>query len=285
MQVGFNKYRGQKLKEISNEIYLSDTGRYFITFDDTLESSKSQLNTILDIVKPNSILTLDERINKGIVKSTSKDVHLYEPLNMILVDLSIQEIEILTKNFNNFKISPEKVITYHKPILSKSQKENNWGIELVLKSNPKEKKKELTGKGVKVAIIDTGLDTSHLDFSKRPNIVKKSFVGNSSEDKNGHGTFCTGIACGYKTNNGSGIRYGIAYNSTIYAIKALNNRGEGKQGKVIEAIMWAADKGCKVISLSLGTRNTITEIEKKNIVNHIMLSLKKQLNMLLRKEQ
>src|SRR5699024_8923360 len=66
-----------------------------------------------------------------------------------------------------------------------------------------------SGKGVKVAILDTGFDLSHPDFKER-DIKSKSFVKDEEvDDQNGHGTHCTGISTGNK-NKETGRRYGVA---------------------------------------------------------------------------
>src|SRR5882762_5280072 len=57
-------------------------------------------------------------------------------------------------------------------------------------------KSKFTGKGIKVAVLDTGLDLTHPDFKGR-SITTKSFVdGEAVQDGDGHGTHCTGTSCG-----------------------------------------------------------------------------------------
>src|SRR5262245_56297768 len=84
----------------------------------------------------------------------------------------------------------------------------NWSLELLGVPH----RSPLTGAGVKVAVLDTGLDLGHPDFAGRfaagPN--KRSFVpGGSVQDGNGHGTHCAGIVGG-PAQAASGIRYGVA---------------------------------------------------------------------------
>src|SRR5690606_18051453 len=76
--------------------------------------------------------------------------------------------------------------------------------------------------------------------------------GETIQDMHGHGTHCTGIACGLEDPDG--IRYGVASGAHIFAGKVLNNQGSGAQAWVLDGITWADDKGCKVLSLSLGSR-------------------------------
>jgi subtilisin family serine protease len=108
---------------------------------------------------------------------------------------------------------------------------------------------QYSGRGVKVAVLDTGMDMHHPDFAGRK-INTRSFVpGEEVQDRNGHGTHCVGICCGNTDN--ANRRYGIAYNSEIFAGKVLNNTGLGTLQYVIDGIQWATDSGCKVICMPL----------------------------------
>jgi subtilisin len=126
--------------------------------------------------------------------------------------------------------------------------ESTWGLKATKVMNS-----QLTGKDVKVAVLDTGMDLLHPDFAGR-SIVSQSFVpGEEVQDENSHGTHCIGTACGFKDLNGR--RYGVAYESTIYAGKVLSNEGSGEGGWILAGMEWAIVSGCQVISMSLG--NTV----------------------------
>jgi subtilisin family serine protease len=108
-----------------------------------------------------------------------------------------------------------------------------------------------SGAGIKVAILDTGMDLGHPDFAGRP-ITSQTFVGQPVQDLAGHGTHCIGTACGTKSPSGSTPRYGIGYHSLIHAGKVLNNSGSGTQAGVLAGMNWAIANRCQVISMSLG---------------------------------
>lgn len=110
-----------------------------------------------------------------------------------------------------------------------------------------------SGKGIKVAILDTGLDLGHPDFAGR-SVVSSTFVGQPVQDLNGHGTHCTGTACGPKAPAGSTPRYGIAYDSRIHIGKVLSNSGSGTTATVLAGMNWAISQRCEVISMSLGAQ-------------------------------
>ncbi|WP_375585778.1 S8 family serine peptidase [Cyclobacterium xiamenense] len=108
-----------------------------------------------------------------------------------------------------------------------------------------------TGKGVKLAVLDTGMYQAHPDFAGR-NVVSKSFIpGEPVEDTNGHGTHCAGIAVGGR-RGGTGARYGAASEADLYVAKVLSNEGVGSDSGILAGMEWAVNEGCKVISMSLG---------------------------------
>lgn len=109
-----------------------------------------------------------------------------------------------------------------------------------------------SGRGIKVAILDTGFDFGHPNFLGRP-IVHRSFIpGESSQDVHGHGTHCTGTACGPRAPAGAIPRFGIAHEAMIHIGKVLSNSGGGTTGGILNGMNWAIANRCEVISMSLG---------------------------------
>jgi subtilisin family serine protease len=132
---------------------------------------------------------------------------------------------------------------------------------------------------VVVAIIDTGIDQTHIDL-RSTNFVQgydfiselNLFPGRNSDD-NGHGTLVAGIIAATQ-NNSEGIT-GAAPGVTLMPLKALNSRGSGRSLQVSEAIVWAADRGASIINMSLGglgfahdttLANAITYAYRKNVL-------------------
>ena len=111
-----------------------------------------------------------------------------------------------------------------------------------------------SGAGIKVAVLDTGLDLRHPDFAGRP-IVSAQFVGQRVQDLHSHGTHCTGSACGPKAPAGTTPRYGTAFRSSIFIGKVLSNSGSSVSGSVLNGMNWAIANRCAVISMSLGSRS------------------------------
>src|SRR5207249_2943475 len=84
--------------------------------------------------------------------------------------------------------------------------QSTWGLKATRVVNSPR-----TGQGIKVAVLDTGLDLTHPDFKGRT-ITSQSFVpGQAVQDGHGHGTHCIGTSCGRKDLNGR--RYGIGGNA------------------------------------------------------------------------
>lgn len=126
-----------------------------------------------------------------------------------------------------------------------------WGLEAVLVPLS-----QLTGAGIKVAVLDTGFDDTHPDFRGRL-ITKKLFASrSSSDDVDGHGTHCVGTACGPQ-RPANVPRYGIAHEAHIFAGKVLGDDGFGTDRSVIAGMDWAVEQGCHIISMSLGAATAV----------------------------
>jgi subtilisin family serine protease len=128
-----------------------------------------------------------------------------------------------------------------------SEAANTWGLQVTrVVDSP------YSGLGVRVAVLDTGLDLTHPDFAGRT-LQSQSFIpGETAQDQNGHGTHCIGTACGPR-NPAILPRYGVAYNSEIFVGKVLSNRGRGSDSGILAGIEWALNQGCQIISMSLGS--------------------------------
>lgn len=129
----------------------------------------------------------------------------------------------------------------------------SWGLQAVGAANS-----TANGQGIRVAVLDTGLDLSHSDFTGRvatPAAV--SFVqGEQVQDGNGHGTHCAGTACGPRTPGQGRPGYGIASNAELFVGKVLSNRGSGADGGLLSGISWAMSNNCPIVSMSLGAATT-----------------------------
>ena len=125
-----------------------------------------------------------------------------------------------------------------------------WGLQVTKAATSR-----FSGRGMRVAVLDTGLDLGHPDFTGR-NIGSRSFIPNQTvQDGNGHGTHCIGTACGPRSpfrTPGRPPSYGCAPHCDIFAGKVLSNQGSGATAGIIAGMQWAIANGCQVISMSLG---------------------------------
>jgi subtilisin len=110
-----------------------------------------------------------------------------------------------------------------------------------------------SGAGIKVAVLDTGMDLGHPDFSGRM-IVGQTFVGQPVQDLHSHGTHNIGTACGPQAPAGTTPRYGIGYKALIFAGKVLSNSGASVGGSVLAGMNWAIANRCAVIFTPLGSQ-------------------------------
>ena len=132
---------------------------------------------------------------------------------------------------------------------------NRIGADLVHEQNK--------GQGVKIAVLDTGIDLNHPDLKVAGNI---SFVSGTTDgdDDNGHGTMVAGIIAAQ--DNGKGI-IGIAPEAEIYAVKVLDNQGEGQLDNVVAGIKWAIVNKMDIINISFGTLSDLSNTEKEVLQN------------------
>ncbi|MEU6661135.1 S8 family serine peptidase [Streptomyces sp. NPDC046821] len=118
---------------------------------------------------------------------------------------------------------------------------------------PKAWEAGLTGKGVKVAILDTGYDGTHPDLASRVTESKSFIAGQEVADRNGHGTHVTSTVGGSGAAS-DGKEKGVAPGATLAVGKVLSDQGFGSESEIIAGMEWAAkDIHAKVVSMSLGS--------------------------------
>lgn len=122
-----------------------------------------------------------------------------------------------------------------------------------------------TGSGIKVAVLDTGVQANHPDLVGKV-ILQKDFAYNDSvaDDVVGHGTHTSGTIAAV-TNNATGVA-SLAYNAQLIEGKVLDDTGSGSLTNIANGITWAADNGAKVINMSLGGASGSTTLQ--NAVNY-----------------
>jgi subtilisin family serine protease len=121
-----------------------------------------------------------------------------------------------------------------------------WGVKAVgAATSP------FSGKGVTVAVLDTGIDENHPAFSG-VEIIGRNFTAGTSEDisdTNSHGTHCAGTIFGRSLN---GTRIGVAAGVARVVIGKVLGPGGGSTATLFTAINWAIENKAQIISMSLG---------------------------------
>ncbi|MFF4054488.1 S8 family serine peptidase [Streptomyces sp. NPDC001668] len=107
------------------------------------------------------------------------------------------------------------------------------------------------GTGTKVAVLDTGVDTTHADLAHQV-IEEQDFSGSSGpSDKFGHGTHVASIVAGTGARS-DGKYKGVAPGAKLLNGKVLDDTGFGSDSGIIAGMEWAVARGADVVNLSLG---------------------------------
>jgi serine protease len=119
-----------------------------------------------------------------------------------------------------------------------------------------------TGQGALIAELDTGIAYEDFDiYRQAPDLSSTHFLpgydfinkdGHANDDE-GHGTHVAGTLA-QSTNNGVGVA-GVAFNATLMPVKVLDSQGQGSYDVIAQGIIYAADRGARIISMSLSGRD------------------------------
>lgn len=184
--------------------------------------------------------------------------YTYHLVPAIAAELPKAAIEGLIKN-------PK--VTYIEPDLDvfaiDVELDNSWGVKRIGAGIVHDDGNK--GTGIKVAIIDTGIDYNHPDLDANY-VGGYDFVNNDSDpmDDNGHGTHCAGIIAA--EDNDTGV-VGVAPEAKLYAVKVLNQYGKGSYSDVVAALEWSVDNGMQVTSNSYGSAGNPGETVKQAFDN------------------
>jgi subtilisin len=175
--------------------------------------------------------------------------HEYNLISAIACSLPAQAVNALQKNPHIAFVEEDFEVT----ALEYGYPTEDWGITQIGAKSVHATNK---GTGIKVGVIDTGINKLHEDLSMKIG-GGWDFVNNDNDpmDDNGHGTHCAGIiAAAINTYNGVPVAVvGVAPEASIYAYKVLNSRGSGTISNIILGIQRAVTDQVDVISMSLGS--------------------------------
>lgn len=185
------------------------------------------------------LIMFDEQIDEDLILSANGRVLEELPsISSIVAYVPYNQITILKDNPKVKHLEEDKIISVSSHWL-------DWGTEKI--EAPKAWTQNLTGKGVRVAVVDTGV-AEHTDLTVKKGVSFVSYT-NSYKDDNGHGTHVAGVIAAGR--NPQGLK-GVAPDVELYAIKVLDQDGNGYHSDVIKGIEWAIKEEIDIINLSVG---------------------------------
>ncbi|QKV96523.1 S8 family serine peptidase [Streptomyces sp. NA02950] len=175
-----------------------------------------------------------------------------EPERMVYASVITEPQRTLTGFFPTYRSDEDEVNRHTRAELAASlgpawdEQNTTWGLQAI-----RANWSTLTGSAVKVAVLDTGVDTDHQDLTGCLEATASFVPGETVEDGNGHGTHCIGTVAG-PVKPEHAPRYGVAGEARMLAGKVLSDRGVGTDGQILAGMAWAVSQGARVISMSLG---------------------------------
>jgi subtilisin len=168
--------------------------------------------------------------------------YTYHIVDAIAASIPEKAIDALKKNPNVRYVEPDGLVQ-----ALDAELDDSWGVKHIGAGVVHDLGNK--GAGVKVAIIDTGIDRNHGDLTV---VGGKSFVSYTEyfDDDNGHGTHVAGIVAA--EDNGDGV-VGVAPAANLYALKVLDSSGSGYYSDVIAALQWCVDNDIQVTNNSYGS--------------------------------
>ncbi|MEV6105828.1 S8 family serine peptidase [Streptomyces sp. NPDC051940] len=130
-----------------------------------------------------------------------------------------------------------------------------WDTNLTQVGAPAAWEAGVTGAGVKVAVLDTGIDAGHPDLTGKVDAQANFSSSASMTDVVGHGTHVAGTIAGTGAA-APGIRQGVAPDARLLIGKVLGDDGRGDLAASVEGMEWAAEQGADIVNMSLGAAPT-----------------------------
>lgn len=211
-----------------------------------------------DDEKVRCIVLFKDKVDRKLVEDNGGEIlDTYEIIPGVVTELTKGEMKELKKSDKVKAVEEDAYAEIMddlnaegkgKPTPPPTPPELQWGVDRI--DADKLWTPQITGLGVRVAVLDTGIDLDHPDLGtvkKGPDYINNDLV---PDDDNGHGTHCAGIIAAQ--HNGFGVK-GVAPGVELWAVKVLNKQGSGSYSVIIKGIEWATNNNnIQVISMSLG---------------------------------
>ncbi|WP_458119280.1 S8 family peptidase [Paenibacillus sp. Z6-24] len=205
----------------------------------------------------------DEAGKQAINRLAYKDVTVLDQLQMAAMDLTAAQKNELARQQGITSIEPNEVYTSAaqafapsvKTVSVKSNEQASWGYGMIDAQIPFNA--GYTGKGVKVAILDTGIST-HRELKIAGGVSVVGYTSSYADD-NGHGTFIAGVI-GAQDNDYGLI--GEAPDAQIYGVKILDSKGNGSTENLAKGINWAILNDMDIVNMSIAFPQNSPTVQK-----------------------
>ncbi|WCK54271.1 S8 family serine peptidase [Aneurinibacillus sp. Ricciae_BoGa-3] len=186
------------------------------------------------------IVHFKNKADKNLITNAKGNIHYqFASIPALAVSVPQEAIQGLLHNPNVADVEPDQIVHVNGQV-------TDWGMDKV--AAPYAWNSAYTGKGVKVAVVDTGV-AAHEDLTVAGGTSFVSYTTSYADD-NGHGTHVAGII-GAKRNT-LGVA-GVAPDASVYAVKVMDNTGSGYLSDIVSGIDWSITNHMDIINLSLGT--------------------------------
>lgn len=187
------------------------------------------------------VMFKDEMNNEIIQQAKGNVIDEIKGLNAVVAEMP-------TSALKTIQFNPAVKMVEVDQVLEVGVQIEGWGISKIKANNAWNS--SITGKGVKVAVLDSGI-SPHEDLQIAGGISFVSYTP-SYYDDNGHGTHVAGII-GAKRNSIGVV--GVAPDASIYSVKVMDRNGEGYLSDLIAGIEWSITNGMDIINLSISSPN------------------------------
>ena len=195
--------------------------------------------------------------------STVVPTHTLPFINALVIELPLVNtagaLQLLQSSLDVAEISEDPVawVGQITPTLTLLVEDADWGVKRI---EVPPVWQHTMGQGVQVAILDTGIDSSHPDLQHIGGGYSALPGSGSYRDDHGHGTHMAGII-GAKLLNGPGI-IGVAPQASLWAVKVFDQTGSGYLSDFLKGLQWVYGTDIRLVNMSIQLRDNYPPLEK-----------------------